>query len=440
MATASKLGSSIGVQKFLERLGAVIEKRGHSVQELLNFMSRGDLPIADDGCIIGYKVLRSTKKESYTAPGEDPMPVPPTGYYVDCHSGRVLQRVGSYVTQKHVDESRRTQCSTGLHIARRAYLSGFSGDIITLVKIAPEDVMAVPEGEPDKMRARGYHIIAEIPKDEHSRLRNNQPIEGMMAKRMLGMAVKGQHIDIIEDVIIGGEKGKGLEVVSRKGAKVTKAPEVTDKAPVAEAIPTTEAEKIKASPVDTKAIAQQVAESKKAPVGTPAPIVEGPLAMSEPATPEPETRAQKIIRLVEFLRTGKDNNAKVDAARELIQIGKTAKKSLSKLGLSEANVNLVQQWSQQELAPVTTPDTSKADKPKKKNPPAKGESPAVKEVQAAHTATKSKAEQIKDLADKARKGDRSAYTELLAKKKAAKKSWSALGVNNFEAIQAKFEK
>lgn len=424
LATASKLGSTIGVQRFLERLGAVIDQRGHSVQELMNFMSRGDLPIADDGSIIGYKVLKSAHGKP--------------GYYVDCHTGKVVQRIGSFVSQKNVDESRRTQCSTGLHIARRAYLGRFSGDIITLVKIAPEDVMAVPEREPDKMRARGYHILSEIPKNEHARLHQNQPIGGMEAKRLLGMAIRGNHIDVIEDVIIGGAYGSNLEIVARKDAIVKIAPVPTAESHVAGAIPDKKVEAGRVPPVDTKAVAEKVADTKQASV---TPVAPAPVA--EPIKAEPakeETRAQKIDRLVEVLRTGKDNNVKVDAARELIQIGKTAKKSLSKLGLSDANINLVNQFAQIQAEPMAQVVAPAETKTKKKNPPAKGESPAAKEVKADHVATKSKAEQIKDLADKALKGDRKAYTELLALKKAAKKSWTALGVNNFEAIQAKFEK
>lgn len=448
MRVASKLGSTMGVQKFLERLGAVIDKRGHSVQELLNFMSRGDLPIADDGSIIGYKVLRSTAKNGgYLSESEDPMPVPPKGYYVDCHSGRVLQRVGSYVTQKNVDESRRTQCSTGLHIARRAYLRGFPGDVITLVKIAPEDVMAVPSGEPDKMRARGYHIIAEIPAEEHERLRCNQPIEGMMAKRMLGMAIKGQHIDILEDVVIGGDKGNGLQVTPRKGVAQRTAPAITSDAPVAEALPDPE-QKIGYTPVDAKAVSEAVISNKAGAPGTMsteevakqeeavsviAPIAEAiteseePVVEPAPVAPLPatgsgqESRADKIKRLIDVLRGKGAPNTKVDAARELIAIGKGAKKSLSKLNVSDADVNLVNQWAQQEGAaktvptpkPVPTKTMAQATKPKPQE--------SKKAVVEAAPSSETRSEKAMRLF-KAKN-----WFTLFAHKKAVKVGWEKLG-------------
>ncbi len=188
-----------GVANFMRRCAAVIDKRGHSIQELLNFMRRGDLPIAKDGSIIAYKVLKTNAKNQI----------------VDCHSGKVTQRVGSRVVmdEKLVDPSRRTQCSSGLHIARRAYLGMFGGDIIMLVKIAPEDVIAVPVGEPDKMRVAAYHIVAEIPRQVHSELRSNLPMTtDSTAGKLLADVIAGNHMPVIEEVRITEAKGGGVVI------------------------------------------------------------------------------------------------------------------------------------------------------------------------------------------------------------------------------------
>lgn len=199
--------SFAGFELFMKRIASVIDKRGHSVQELLNFMERGDLPIADDGSIIGYKVLQTHGK------GPDK--------FVDCHSKQVWQQLGSYVHMKEssVDPSKRTECSTGLHIARRGYLRGFSGDIITIVKVAPEDVIAVPNNEPDKMRAAAYHIVQVLPKEVHEILRTNKPMtSNELASRLLADAIAGRHIGIIEDVFITEAKGGGVIVTPKNGA------------------------------------------------------------------------------------------------------------------------------------------------------------------------------------------------------------------------------
>ncbi|MBA8881630.1 hypothetical protein [Phyllobacterium myrsinacearum] len=194
-------GDTEGVENFMKRIASVIDKRGHSVQELLHFMQKGDLPIAKDGSIIAYKVLTNTSDHQI----------------VDCHSRKVIQKVGSRVVMDEhlVDPSRRTQCSSGLHIARRGYLHGFSGDVIMMVKIAPEEVIAVPLGEPNKMRVAAYHIVGEIPKTVHDLLRSNQPMtKDDAASRLLADVIAGNHVGVLEEVRITGPKGDGLKITS----------------------------------------------------------------------------------------------------------------------------------------------------------------------------------------------------------------------------------
>jgi hypothetical protein len=193
--------SVVGFENFMKRIASVLNERGHTVQELLNFMRRGDLPIADDGSIVAYKVLKTYGQ------GAD--------HFVDCHSGNVKQRLGSHVSMPvdRVDDSKRTECSTGLHIARRGYLSGFGGDIITLVKVSPEDVVAVPNGEPDKMRAAGYHIVAVLPSRVHATLRAGKPMTGDgEASQILADVIAGKHVGILERVEIFGPKGSDVRI------------------------------------------------------------------------------------------------------------------------------------------------------------------------------------------------------------------------------------
>jgi hypothetical protein len=199
---AVETGSTEGVENFMKRCAAVIDKRGHSIQELLNFMRKGDLPIATDGSIIAYKVLKT-----WTIDGAE--------FIVDCHSKKVKQKLGSRVVMdpKLVDPSRRTECSSGLHIARRGYLNHFSGDTIMMVKIAPEDVIAVPMGEPDKMRVAAYHIVGQIPPNVHAALRSNRPMTGdSTASKMLADVLAGNHVPVLEEVRITEAKGGGVVI------------------------------------------------------------------------------------------------------------------------------------------------------------------------------------------------------------------------------------
>jgi hypothetical protein len=195
-------GNTVGLQAFMERLAQMQKKRSHTVKELMRFMERGDLPIADDGCIVGYKVLKTKDHAN-------------KGLFVDCHSSRVEQRVGSKVMQDEslIDQNRRNECSTGLHIARRGYLHGFSGDIITIVKVAPEDVVAVPDYDANKMRAAAYHIVGLIPPELHGVLRSNKPMTGSpAAAKLLADVIAGRHIGVTEHVRITQAMGGAITV------------------------------------------------------------------------------------------------------------------------------------------------------------------------------------------------------------------------------------
>ncbi|HVH93179.1 MAG TPA: hypothetical protein VM783_17580 [Candidatus Acidoferrum sp.] len=221
-ARAAKMGSTAGVEKFLQRIGAVMDKRAHSIDELLTFMERGDLPIAEDGSILIYKVL------NHHGGGEQKT-------FVDCHSGQVKQWVGAYVCMDEnlVDMNRRQECSVGLHVARRGYVRGFSGNACVLGKLAPEDVIAVPHGEANKLRACGYHIIKELTPKQHNLLKANRPItDDPDGKILLADAIAGRHIGITHRVEITGPKGGGVKVTKL----VQETPEVEAKA-AAEVVP-----------------------------------------------------------------------------------------------------------------------------------------------------------------------------------------------------------
>lgn len=411
-ARAVKLGSAKGAENFIKRIAAVIGERKHTIDELLNFMSKGDLPIADDGSILAYKVLT-------TGYGEK------KGYFVDCHTKSVQQRVGSFVRQLHYDENRRTQCSTGLHIARRGYLKGFPGNTIVLVKVAPEDVIAVPLGEPDKMRARGYHIVSSVPDNEHATLRANRPLEGTEAKKLLAMAIAGDHIDVIEEVVIGGPKGTEVKAVAKPvgEVKVAKPPKPSKKTAEAEALPD-ETKKQIAPPVDVKKTSDAAVTAKT------------------------ESRTDKAARLIAVVNGSKNShNDRRQAALDLQALKKQTKISWDKLGLDAKDVEEVARLASseekaekvEEIAKATPKTTPRANKPaagtkEKKAPVAPATStkePSRQDKAKAllHTINKGKTKEIR----------RQAYQDLIALKKTSKVGWGQLGVENFDAIQAKFE-
>ena len=207
---AVRTNSAEAVQNFLIRCAQFIDKRQHSVDDLMRFLERGDLPLAEDGSIIAYKMLKYGR---HPKGGE---------YFVDCHSGNVSQRVGSYVcvNENLVDLNRRNECSNGLHIARRGYLGDFWGDVCVLCKIDPEDVMVVPHNDPNKVRVKGYHILGVMSDEAMKLLRANKPMTGEEdALEMVYRAIKGDHIDRIEQVQVNGQYGSNVVVTKLKHDK-----------------------------------------------------------------------------------------------------------------------------------------------------------------------------------------------------------------------------
>lgn len=214
---AVRTNSAGAVNAFLALCAQFIDKRGHSVDDILRFLEKGDLPLTEDGHIIAYKMLRNSNDK---------------GVFVDCHTHKIRQKVGSFVKvdEKLVDLNRRNECSNGLHIARRGYLGGFGGDVCVLTKIHPEDVMTVPHGDPNKVRVKGYHILGVLSSEAMATLKANKPMTGEEAAlRMVYDAIKGHHVGVLEIVEVHGQQGNNVTYtkVRQKGYTPTEDYQVT---------------------------------------------------------------------------------------------------------------------------------------------------------------------------------------------------------------------
>ena len=370
-AVAAKLGSAVGVQRFFERVAST--KRNHSVSDLLTFMQKGELPIADDGTVLVYKRLKSTSNP---------------GVFVDCHSKKVTQRVGSHVfmDEKLVDANRRTECSNGLHVARRDYLSSFVGDVTVLAKLAPEDVIAVPHADARKLRAKGYHIIAQL-SDEDARLVNsNRPMKDTV---LLGNAAAGNHIGIIETVEITQGHGDGLIItpVNEKPAEV-----VLDEAKQTQSLDAIEQHTKESSQVDAVALAKSLGDKKSG-------------------------RQQQAEELMQAVMDAPNQNYQIAAATRLVGFKKAAKVSWERLGITEKEAARVIEIASQSFTPEPPP--VEKEKPVKAAPWKPAGATPRERIQSylSQSLTKEIAEAI--------------YRE----KKAAKKGWDKLGVSDTQLDQ-----
>lgn len=309
MKAASKLKDFRGFVNFLNRLEPVLKDRGHSAEDLMKFIEHGDLPIADDGCIVIYKRL---KQKGNT--------------FVDVHSGNIKQNVGSYVFMRPglVDPNRRQDCSNGLHVASLGYLSSFSGNVTVMAKVRPEDVFAVPEYSHTKMRVCGYHILAVLPESLRTHVNSGGSISSIPeGKELLNKVLRGAHVGITELVEVGGHNGSNVTYTKVENTEAAKAEEVK---------------------VDlVKETLEQSDLSETAPTEKVAAVLATDLKESTPAV-APEIKKSKLDVLFEAFETAYVEGDLTKArtlANNIVDSKKRAKKGWDKLGFTQGDVDLL---------------------------------------------------------------------------------------------------
>ena len=203
------------IQAFLNRMAPVLKERQHSSEDLMNFIGNSEMPLTNDGRIICYK--RLSKHPSIK------------GMFVDGHSHKVTQRVGSRVFMKSelVDPSRYNSCSNGLHVANQSYMGGFSAEATFIVLVNPEDFIAVPEGENGKARVCAYEIIGQMTADAHAEVSKGYVKDDAALKHLIAQAIEGNHVKPFENVeadkkgLVGVTPIEGRREVTKSNAPVT---------------------------------------------------------------------------------------------------------------------------------------------------------------------------------------------------------------------------
>ena len=197
--------NSPSVRNFLRRLAPVIKDRRHSGEDLMQFIERSDLPLTNDGLIIGYKKVNQKNK----------------GTFVDVHSGKIEQQVGSHVWMDvdAVDPDRNQSCSHGLHVANIGYLSRFSGSHILIVLVDPANFIAVPHGETNKARVCAYDVIGVMTASAKKMVDSGNFVTGEQTfKSVIADAVAGRAIKPFEAIKVGQKEV--LERVAIKGQEI----------------------------------------------------------------------------------------------------------------------------------------------------------------------------------------------------------------------------
>lgn len=166
------VGEGFTVEPFINFLNNLMQNPSkRAVDELYKFLEYGKLPITEDGCFLAYKRVRDD--------------------FYDCHSGTVLNKMASQLTEAEhaklpyttnngvtvelvdgvvtvsmvrnkVDDRSEHTCSYGLHFCSLDYLSSFWGDHVMVLKINPADVVSIPvDYNNTKGRCAMYQVVGE---------------------------------------------------------------------------------------------------------------------------------------------------------------------------------------------------------------------------------------------------------------------------------------
>lgn len=325
------MGSTQGITNFLTRLGAMQEKRGHTVEELLQFLKRADLPIAEDGSIIIYKGL-DVKDSSLEST---------TGRFVDPHSKKVVQDEGDYVHMDEalVDPSRSTECAQGLHVACKGYLQHFRTGVVMLAKVNPEDVIAVPLNEPTKMRVKGYHILFQLTHDGAALVKKGGSIALDTASGiMLEKAITGKHSAISRYVKIGGPRGT---LVTHECVKpLHKGFPETDELNTEPCVDVEIDESVYQTNMNAKitTVDTDATKAKSAPSVEVSSVTN---LITESKVVKKMTKAEELLKCIELYKAETDRDSKRNLLMNVMALKRTAKKSWDFLGVSKADAKRI---------------------------------------------------------------------------------------------------
>jgi hypothetical protein len=236
--------NSPSVRNFLNRITPVIKDRLHSAEDLMQFIKKSDLPLTDAGEIIAYK--RVNKK------GDD---------YVDCHTGKVIQNIGSrvYTDADKVDPDRTRSCSNGLHVGSLSFMKSFHGGHTLICLVKPEDFIAVPQYDTTKCRVCEYRVIGVLSDEDRNTINSGKHITTAGFGKLIADAVAGIMAPITHDVYV---EGRGETTITKRGQK---APEPAPTKEPKEVKPETGKSLLEDTPKDTgKKVVEKAKAAKKA--------------------------------------------------------------------------------------------------------------------------------------------------------------------------------
>lgn len=135
--------SGLGV--CIRRLKAQYPDDPEKVQAIVDFIARSDLAVTVSGNLLAYRKVLALPEDNL----------------VDNHTRSIPQNLHSIISMPRgsVDSNGNLGCSRGLHVASSSYVKSFSGNVLQLVLVEPENIISVPYEDRTKMRVCEYGIV-----------------------------------------------------------------------------------------------------------------------------------------------------------------------------------------------------------------------------------------------------------------------------------------
>ncbi|AUR96392.1 RIIB lysis inhibitor [Vibrio phage 1.224.A._10N.261.48.B1] len=335
---ATKAGRIKGMDNLMIRLSKMIHERQHSVEDLISFLKHADLPIMDDGSILAYKrvkILDATQ-----------------GLYADSHTGKVKQKVGSVVQMgiDYVDSSRAASCSYGLHVASRSYLRSFHGGAILFIKIAPEDIIAVPTYDTTKIRCCRYHVIGKANDKMFDALSQNVSLGTVKgADEVIAKLLAGNHVGVTQYVTLQGRSQDNISYETAGGTstptKVAEEDVVPESAIIADEDVNDPSTPLEGKSLDAKEVAKK-AERKSVDKAKPTEKLKETLKEVAKAKEKPKAKAKAKPKSAPKPKAPKKESPRAklaallpvtteEQAQEALAIKRQAKKGWGALGVEK---------------------------------------------------------------------------------------------------------
>lgn len=128
-----------------------------SVETLYSFLEGKQMPITDNGTVLGWKGVSADYHSIMT--GNEPL----ISGVRNTH-GAISNRVGELVwmERRYVNADRTNTCAPGLHIGSMSYAKGWGAKTM-IVEFLPENAVCVPDADKtDKLRVNKYRVVGEV--------------------------------------------------------------------------------------------------------------------------------------------------------------------------------------------------------------------------------------------------------------------------------------